>query len=60
MKIVLHTIENTILEYDLLAIFTIVEEDGRLKIVDYKDFCDPEKRNNLHSWAGQTLAKKRT
>ena len=54
----LHTIESTILEYDLLAILTIVEEDGQLKVVDYKDFCDPEKRSKLHSWVAQTLAKR--
>ena len=53
-----HTIESTILDYDSLAILTIVEEDGQLKIVDYKDFCDPEKRSKLYSWAAQTLAKR--
>ena len=53
-----HTIESTTLDYDSLAILTIVEEDGQLKIVDYKDFCDPEKRSKLYSWVAQTLAKR--
>ena len=45
-------------EYDFLAILTIVEEDGQLKIVDYKDFSDQEKQRKLHGWATQTLAKR--
>jgi hypothetical protein len=55
---VLHTIEGTILEYDILALLTIVEEDGQLKVINYKDFCDPEKRSNLHGWVARTLAKR--
>lgn len=45
------------LEYDSVAILTIVEEDGALKIQEFKDFSDPEKRSNLHSWAAKVLEK---
>ena len=34
-------------EYDSVAIITLVEEDGELKILEFKDFTDPEKCGNL-------------
>ena len=36
------------LEYDTVSIFTLVEEDGELKVLGYKEFSDPEKRGNFH------------
>lgn len=35
-------------EYDSVTILTLVEESGKLKIVDFKDFTDPEKRSNFY------------
>ena len=54
---VFHPVDGPTLDYDSLAILTLVEEDGQLKVVDFKDFSDPEKRNNLHGWVAQALAK---
>ena len=54
------TIDDTQLDYDSLIIFTLVEEGGELKIDDFKDFSDPEKRSNLHSWIAKALAKRAT
>ena len=51
------TVDDTTLEYDSVIINTLVEEDGELKILENKDFSDPEKRENLHSWATKALAK---
>lgn len=51
------TVDDTTLEYDSVIINTLVEEDGELKILENKDFSDPEKRGNLHSWATKALAK---
>ena len=34
-------------EYDSLVIITLVEEDGELKVVEYKDFTNPRKRSNF-------------
>lgn len=51
------TAESNTLEYDSLAIFTLVEEDGELKINDFKDFSNPEKRGKLHEWGAKFLAK---
>jgi hypothetical protein len=36
----------------------VVEEDGELKIDNFKDFADPEKRSNLHGWVVKALAKR--
>ena len=38
-----YTVDGTTLDYDSISIFTLVEEDGELKITDLKDFCNPEK-----------------
>lgn len=40
-------IGGTTFDYDSLSIFTLVEEDGAFKILDFKDFADPEKRSNF-------------
>lgn len=37
----------------------MVEEDGELKILEIKDFCDPKKRSDFHDWATKVLAKGR-
>lgn len=47
-------------EYDSLSIFDIIEEEGVLKVVRYRDFSDPQKRDNLHSWVAKSLAKRAT
>ena len=36
------------MEYDAVSIFTLVEEDGELKVLGYKEFSDPEKRGNFY------------
>jgi len=35
------------LPYDTVAIVTLVEEDGELKVSQSKDFADPQKRDAL-------------
>lgn len=50
----LHTLpDGTTLDYDSLTIITLVEEDGKLKILEFKDFSDPEKRRNFHKAMSQ-------
>jgi hypothetical protein len=44
-------------EYDTVAVFTLVEEGGELKVAHVKDFCDPEKRDKYCGWAAKTLAE---
>ena len=56
----MHTVDGNVLDYDTVQILTLVEEDGELKVTDYKDFADPEKRANLHAWAAKVLAKRAT
>jgi len=52
-----YTADGTKLEYDSVGIFTLAEEDGELKIIELKDFCNPEKRGKAHSWVAQNLTK---
>jgi hypothetical protein len=58
--ITLHTNDGEKFDYDSLGIFTLVEENGELKVADLKDFSDPEKRGKIHAWAAKTLAKRAT
>ena len=45
--------DGTTLEYDSLSIITLIEEDGELKLLELKDFSDPEKRSNFHKITSQ-------
>ena len=54
---VCHTVNGNHLEYESVSILTIVEEDGELKVSEFKDFCNPEKRGKLHGWLVETMAK---
>lgn len=56
----LHTTDGDKLEYDSLSIFTLVEEDDELKVSEFKDFSDPEKREKVHAWVAKALAKRAT
>jgi hypothetical protein len=49
------TIEGTTIDYDSLVVISFVEEDGRLKVLELKDFCDPHKRSVLHSTAAKAI-----
>ena len=53
----LSTVGGTALECDSLSILTLVEEDGELKVLEFKDFSDPEKRGKLHDWVAKVLAR---
>lgn len=53
-----HAVDRTDLGYDTLLVFNLIEEDGTTKILDMKDFADPEKRGKLHSWIAGALAKR--
>jgi len=39
---------GTTFEYDSLTIFSFVKEDGELKVLEFKDFADTEKRSNFY------------
>ena len=49
------TIEGTTLDYDTVCIASFVEEDGKLKLRDLKDFADPHKRGAFHVAAAKSL-----
>ena len=55
---VIHTSDgHEIDQPDCLVIFTVVEEDGQLKVSEVKAFVDPEQRSKLFSWGANALAK---
>jgi len=62
-KVVIHmtavwsTVDGTATNYDTVLIFSFIEEDGELKVVDIKDFADPEKRDAFHTEASKASAK---
>ena len=39
------TVFGEVLPYHSVAIVTLAEEDGELKVLDCKDFTDPQKRS---------------
>ena len=51
------TADGTVVNYDTVLIFTFVEEDGKLKVLDLKDFSDPEKRQAFHTEAAKARGK---
>ena len=57
MTAVCSTADGTVINYDAVDILSFIEEDGELRVVDIKDFSDPEKHNALHSEASKALAK---
>ena len=50
------TIDGTTIDYDSLVIISFIEEDGQLKLLEMKDFSDPQKRSVLHATAKKTAA----
>jgi hypothetical protein len=57
MTAVWSTLDGKAINYDTVLIFSFVEEDGELKVVDIKDFSDAEKRNAFHTEASKALAQ---
>lgn len=51
------TPDDNKIDYDAVVILTLAEEDGELKVSEFKDFSDPEKRAKLYGWVAETLAK---
>jgi len=47
--------EGTKHDYDAVAIFTLAEEDGELKIIECRDFADHEKRKAFYDRATKSL-----
>lgn len=57
MTAVWSKVDGGAVEYDTLLILSFVEEGGELKVLEIKDFSDPEKRNAFHVEASKALAK---
>jgi hypothetical protein len=50
-------VDGTSCDYDTLIIISLVEEDGEIKILDIKDFSDPQKRSGFYAAAAKVVAK---
>jgi hypothetical protein len=46
-----------VVEYDSLSILTLVEEGGEFKVLEFKDFADPEKRSSFHRVTSKAAAQ---
>lgn len=57
MTAVLTTIDGPEMNYDTVLFFSLVEEDGQLKVLEIKDFADPEERSAFHSEAARVVAR---
>lgn len=51
------TVDGTTHDYDSLSIFSLVEEDGEIKVLESKDFCDPQKRTTFFAGVAKAAAK---
>lgn len=54
----LTTVFGVTLPYDTVAIITLVEEDGKLKVLHCKDFADPKKRDAFIAGAIKAAAQR--
>jgi hypothetical protein len=57
MTMVFSPDDGTKCEYDTVCIFSFVEEDGEIKILELKDFCDPQKRSAFYVEAVKAAAR---
>ena len=53
-----HTASGATLPYDTVAIISLVEEDGELKVLSIKNFPDPQKRNAWAAGAAKAAAER--
>lgn len=56
-SILFTTVDGTTLDYDSLMISSFVEEDGETKVIEAKDFSDPEKRGAFYAEVAKALAR---
>jgi hypothetical protein len=50
-------VDGTTCDYDSVCILSFVEEDGEMKLLEIKDFCDPQMRSNFYACAAKVAAK---
>ena len=55
---VFSTVFGATLNYDTVVIYTFVEEDGELKILNCKDFSDPRQRSALIAGTLKAMAER--
>lgn len=51
------TVDGTTIDYECVLVISLVNEDGKLKVLAAKDFADPEKRRACKAEAERVLAK---
>ena len=50
-------IDGTAYDYDTVAILSLIEEDGEMKILGCKDFSDPHKRSAFYAGIFKAMAQ---
>lgn len=51
------TIDGSTIDYDCVLILSFVEEDGELKVLEGKDFSDPEMRRACYTQIAKLMAQ---
>ena len=51
------TVDGATLDYETVCIFSLVEEEGELKVDEFKDFADPQKRAAFFAGVAKATAK---
>lgn len=51
-------IDGVTYDYDGVGIISLVEEDGEIKILECKEFCDPHKRINFYTGVAKAVAQR--
>ena len=49
ITVLITLIDGTVYDYDSLMVLSLVEEDGKIKILECRDFSDPYKRGAFHA-----------
>jgi hypothetical protein len=57
LKFLFTTVDGITFDYDAVSIITLVEEDGKLRMLEVKDFADPEKRSLFYAGAAKLMGK---
>jgi len=51
------TVLGITLDYDSVSILSLAEEDGELRVVEFRDFSDPQKRSTFFAGIAKAAAK---
>jgi hypothetical protein len=54
---VVSLVDGTTWDYESVVIISLVEEDGEMKLIEVKDFSDPQKRSGFYAGIAKAAVK---